>query len=111
MHPETPANDPVIACALSPAELEKRADQLSRLVGEAQTTVELDDGFALAFASDKETAARLFGFVIAERRCCPFFRFELVFEPDQGPLRLRLRGPEEAKSLVRLLLAERGEAS
>ena len=111
MTPETPANNPVIACALSPAEQELRSDQLSRLVGEALTTVERDDGFALVFASDEQTASRLFDFLIAERRCCPFFRFELVFEPDQGPVRLHLLGSEEVKSFARSFLAAGGGAS
>lgn len=111
MTPETPTNDSVIACALTPAELEKRADELSGLVRQARSREELDDGFALAFAGDDETAGRLLDFVLAERRCCPFFRFELVFEPDLGPIRLRLLGSEEVKSFVRPLLAERGSAS
>jgi hypothetical protein len=111
MTPETPATNPAIACALSPAELETRADRLSGLVGEALTSIELDDGFALAFAGDEETARRLFDFVIAERRCCPFFRFELVFEPNRGPVRLHLLGSEEVKSFARPFLTAEGGAS
>ncbi len=111
MSPETPSDNPSITCTLSPADFERRGDELSRLARGARSTEEIDDGFVLTFASDDRIAARLFDFIIAERRCCPFFRFELVFEPGLGPVRLRLRGPGEAKRLVRSFLAERGEAS
>ena len=106
-----PSNDPsaapVIDCSLSPAALDRRLESLSRVVSEALSVRELDDGLALDFSAGDETEARLFALIVSERRCCPFFRFELVFEPHHGPVRLCLRGPAEAKRLVRLLLAER----
>ncbi len=39
-------------------------------------------------------------FITAERECCPFFRFELIVEPDDGPVWLRLRGSDEVKAFV-----------
>ena len=111
MTPEPPDRQTDVACALSPADMEPRTDELARLARLAHSTQEYDDGFDLAFPSDDRLAARLFDFVVSERRCCSFFRFELVFEPDQGPIRLRLRGPDGAKDLVRPFLAGRGEAS
>ncbi|MBI4409686.1 MAG: hypothetical protein HY561_08265 [Gemmatimonadetes bacterium] len=38
-------------------------------------------------------------FILFERGCCPFLRFELEFEPG-GPLWLRIRGPEGAKEFI-----------
>ena len=111
MNPIPPAKQPVIACALTPADMEKRTDEFARLARLAHSTTEREDGFDLSFPSEDQIAARLFDFVVTERRCCPFFRFEIVFEPDLGPMRLLLRGPEEAKSLVGPFLGKRGEAS
>jgi predicted ester cyclase len=45
--------------------------------------------------------AKVLEFVAAEKQCCPFFTFELAFEPDDGPLWLRLRGSAEIKAFVR----------
>ncbi len=33
-------------------------------------------------------------FVAFERRCCPFFRFALVLDPDDGPLTMTITGPQ-----------------
>ena len=100
-----PAAERGIACSLAPAELGKRTESLSRFAGEALSSTELDDGFALVYSFADETVARLVEAIVFERRCCTFLRFELVFEPQQGPVRLRIRGPEEAKDLIRPLLA------
>jgi hypothetical protein len=32
--------------------------------------------------------------------CCPFFTFELTFEPDSGPIWLRVRGQEGVKEFI-----------
>jgi hypothetical protein len=43
------------------------------------------------FAGGAEWAEKLVGFVISERECCPFFSFEVLFEPGGGPISLRVR--------------------
>ena len=65
-----------------------------RLVGE------LEDGYEFAFPEDAEWAMRLTEFIVAERSCCPFFTFELVFEPGGGEILLRVRGPEGTKQFI-----------
>ncbi len=42
----------------------------------------------------------------AERQCCSFLTFELLFEPDHGPIWLRVRGSEEVKSFLRGLMSQ-----
>ena len=95
-----PPTEPEIACSLSAAELDRRLRSVSSLVAEAMSVRRLDDGLALDLPASDETAARLLDQILEERRCCPFFRFELVFEPQQSPIRLRLRGPGEVRELV-----------
>ncbi len=46
-------------------------------------------------------AGKLLDFIAAERRCRPLFTFELAFEPNDGPLRMRLRGSAEIKEFIR----------
>ena len=53
-----------------------------------------------SFPGSAQWAIKLMEFIIFERGCCPFFAFELVFEPGEGPIRLRVRGPEGVKDLV-----------
>ena len=61
---------------------------------------ELEDGYEFAFPGDADRAMRITSFIVAERACCPFFAFELVFEPDEGAILLRVRGPEGTKTFI-----------
>lgn len=93
-----------IACTLAEADRAARRDEIDGLFSGRQEVRELPDGYALRFAGEEAWAARLLGFIAAERTCCPFFTFALVFEPGQGPLWLHLRGPEGTKDVVADLL-------
>ena len=67
---------------------------------------ELPDGFGFRFPGADPWAAKALEFIEAEKQCCPFFTFELAFEPDDGPLWLRLRGSAAIKDFVRAELGE-----
>ena len=89
-----------VACQLSPGALETRSAEIGRLFAESTGTRELEDGYAFQFSGNGEWAKRLVAFVEAERQCCQFFTFELVFEPNRGPIWLRVRGSAEVKRFV-----------
>ena len=36
----------------------------------------------------------------AERKCCPFFRFDITVEPDEGPIWLEIGGSDRVKQFV-----------
>jgi hypothetical protein len=94
-----------VACSLSGKEMAQRRDEITQaFLPMVQETRELADGYALRFAGDRECIARLLSFVEGERACCPFFTFELIFEPRQGPVWLHLRGPAGTKEIVAHLL-------
>jgi hypothetical protein len=92
-----------IACdlgALTPAERARRAELAQQLVGAAVAVIEIEDGFALRLASDEPAAGDAFEWVQLERRCCPFLRFALRFEPAGGPIWVELGGSAEAKAFL-----------
>jgi len=64
-------------------------------------TVELANGFAFRFQDGTVSLAELAEWVSAERKCCPFFDFEIEQQADDGPLWLKLRGKEGAKEFMR----------
>ena len=67
---------------------------------------DLADGYAIRFGCDDfEAVAR---FVLNERRCCPFMRFELRVEPESGPLWLRMTGPEGTHGVLQAELSLTG---
>jgi len=64
-------------------------------------TVEMANGFAFRFQDGTVSLAELAEWVSAERKCCPFFDFEIEQQADNGPLWLKLRGKEGAKEFMR----------
>jgi hypothetical protein len=64
-------------------------------------TVEMANGFAFRFQDGTVSLAELAEWVSAERKCCPFFDFEIEQQADDGPLWLKLRGKEGAKAFMR----------
>jgi hypothetical protein len=89
-----------IACTLSGAELVDRGDEVKDLFAAVEEVRELPDGYAFRFPGSDTTAASLLEFTLAERRCCPFFIFELVFELNEGPIWVKLRGSAAVKEFV-----------
>lgn len=90
-----------VACNLpGPEGAERRQEVAEALSGGVLRVDELEDGYAFGFPGDAEWAERLVSFISFERVCCPFFAFELAFEPGGGPIVLRVRGPEGAKQFV-----------
>jgi hypothetical protein len=91
-----------MTCNLSEWELAERSEALQReLFPLAEAIVELEDGYAYRFADAADWPATLIEFAMTERRCCSFFRIEIVFEPGLGPIWLRLRGPAGTKDFIR----------
>lgn len=58
----------------------------------------MEDGYALRFPS--RMGDRLYKLVRAERVCCNFIRYELIFELGGGPIWLHLRGDAETKRMI-----------
>lgn len=61
---------------------------------------ELADGYRFRFPAESTILKNAAAFIANERLCCPFFRFELIAEPDGGPFWLQLTGPEGVKELL-----------
>jgi hypothetical protein len=75
-----------LACSLSGPEQAGRGEELEEIFEGCLRTDELDDGYEFLFPGGGEWAAKLTQLV--------------VFEPDGGPISLRVRGPEGVKGIV-----------
>jgi hypothetical protein len=84
-------------------EARKRHGEVMKQLRTATKEVrELSDGYGFRFASDQATIMLVSEFVARERLCCPFFIFEMVIEPEEGPLWLRLKGEEGVKEFIKV---------
>ncbi|MDQ4076291.1 MAG: hypothetical protein M3220_08590 [Chloroflexota bacterium] len=100
-----------IACNLTGDEQVERRAALAGVFSGVEQVRELEDGYAFRFPGTDAWAIELFSFIMAERVCCPFFRFELSFEADQGPLWLFLRGGEGVKEFVQVQMQDEVRAA
>jgi hypothetical protein len=90
-----------LACLLTGEDLAARGEVVRPLITSYQQLKELEDGYAFQFPGESEWIQRIVSFIDEERKCCPFFTFELQFEPNMGPIWLRLRGSAEIKDILR----------
>jgi hypothetical protein len=102
MNVDDGADREVIACLLSEREQAIRAEEARRDLFPGLVEVEeLADGYGYRFPATDDWTAKVMAVVAAERQCCPFFTFEVVFEPHGRALWLRFRGSEAIKAFVR----------
>ncbi|HEV2666252.1 MAG TPA: hypothetical protein VG324_15140 [Blastocatellia bacterium] len=84
------------------AEGRKRHKAVSeRMRAAVKEVQELSDGYAFRFPAEQANILLVSEFIARERLCCPFFRFELIAEQEDGPLWLRLRGREGVKEFIK----------
>ncbi len=96
-----------IACNLPERERFVRSQEVSaNIFAASDRAEELMDGYAFRFPGNDVWANSLLQFVVSERACCPFFTFELIFEPNGGTIWLKLRGPEGVKAFVQSMVAD-----
>lgn len=99
---EGASEDRELACELPVQEQKRQREEVaSGLYTGVEEVRELEDGFAFRFPSDDEWVCSLSRFMLSERECCPFYRFELVLEAEAGATWLHLRGGEDVKQFTR----------
>ena len=83
-----------IMCTLSTADLQRRRDELlPGLMRRAELRETIPGGLRMRFAESSDLMVDLVRMIDAERQCCRFLRFQLMVEPDLGPIWLEVTGP------------------
>lgn len=100
-------NNPApLVCTLAAGELANRREEImQKLLKQATDVREIDQGFEFIFLGEEALVSDLMEFIRFERNCCRFLSFDLAFEPEQGPVRLRILGTPDAKPIIRDLFA------
>jgi hypothetical protein len=97
------AADAPIACDLTVFDDAGRAHHAAltrRLFADVERVVEHPNGYAFALTPSPGVADDVARWVDEERRCCPFFTFDVAPAPDGGVC-LRISGPPAAKAIIR----------
>lgn len=92
------------ACNLKAFQPEERK-QWRKLIEEVTSAVvvarELTDGYALQVDSNRVSLVEVAEWAALERKCCPFFDFQLNMHGEDGSLWLNLRGRDGVKQFIR----------
>jgi hypothetical protein len=92
-------------CTLGPEALKaRRVGLLPGVARLSRQTVKIAAGYRFEFAPEADTLRLIADMIDGERQCCRFLRFGLTVEPDAGPIRLDVTGPEGAQEFVEALL-------
>ena len=94
---------PVLACdlgALSGEERTRRSTVAARVSARFREVRETSDGYATRLDADPQLVQDALDWILLERRCCPFLRPELCFEPSAGPVWLRFGGGPGVKEFL-----------
>ena len=97
-------NETVFSCRLDALTREERERHLAlwkRLQASRQEVRELANGYAIGFPGASKTLMEVAEFVSRERRCCPFFTFEIEVGGEDQPLWLRLMGSPGVKEFIK----------
>jgi hypothetical protein len=92
-----------LTCNINGIPPQERA-RYGRLVEELRHAIEerreLPDGYAFQINSGQIGTGKLVEWVELERRCCPFFGFEVRWDQQKGSIWLHLTGPEGVKDFI-----------
>ncbi|HEX4601139.1 MAG TPA: hypothetical protein VH116_07090 [Gemmatimonadales bacterium] len=93
--------DVPIACTLDPADFAWRRDTLlPGLIARAAAAEALSDGARWRFTPESGLLTAVATAIDAERRCCPFLRFQVVAEAEGGPVWLTVTGPPGTRAFL-----------
>jgi hypothetical protein len=87
--------------ALTPEERVRQHELAQAIAGAKLETKELAYGYAFRLQAEKVSVTDLAVWVAAERKCCPFFDFEISLGREGRALWLKLRGAEGVKDFMR----------
>jgi hypothetical protein len=93
-----------IACDLTVFSIRERIKHVAlakSLLAKARQVIEHDDGFTFVFEQSPGLEMKIADWVRSEKRCCPFFSFELTRTDAPPSIRLRISGPDGAKEILR----------
>jgi len=101
----TPTTQSPFGCdrlALTPALRHRHFDELGPFLRTKVDAVRAEpDGYSFRFPNDWGTFASLTEWMNGERRCCPFFDFNLGVAREQGEIWLKLSGRPGTRDFIR----------
>ncbi len=95
----------LIVCTLSGPELIQRKQELQKKIFKnIQSIKELDNGYAFIFEYSEGLDITIADYLLAESKCCPFFKTTFILYPNKEGLEFNLTGSREVKATLTNML-------
>ena len=102
--PADPAPKPIpFACnlkAFQPAERLRWRELIEQVMSAVVSARELNNGYALRMDTGRTSPVQVAQWIDLERKCCPFFDFQVAMHGEDGSLWLSLTGREGVKQFI-----------
>lgn len=99
-----------LVCQLTGPELQKRKSALQKEVfAHVKEIEEVDDGYVFHFADDDDFLLKLADYIMAEKKCCPFFKFDLSIQAYKAGIAWKVSGNSEVKAMVKMFVDDIGK--
>ncbi|MBN4081066.1 hypothetical protein JYT44_01745 [Caldithrix abyssi] len=95
----------LMVCKLTGPELQRRKQELqTEIFRELKNIRELEDGYAFEFENKDGLELSVADYLLAERKCCPFFKINYIMHPYDEGLEFHLTGSPEVKTSLLSLI-------
>jgi len=96
-----------LVCLLSGQDQIERKEKLkqeifSQLIG----LEELELGYIFKFETSNKLLLELIDYVIVEKECCPFYKYDFSIKPYGEGIELVVSGSKDAKQLIKMFVEE-----
>ena len=86
--------------AFQPAERLRWRELIEQVMSAVVSARELNNGYALRVDAGRTSLVQVAQWIDLERKCCPFFDFQVAMHGEDGPLWLSLTGRESVKQFI-----------
>lgn len=91
-----------VQCTLTDDDLLERKKLLKeKIFSKVNAKKEMPNGIAYYFSDDKLLLADAIEFILKEKACCPFFKFDLSILPFDNGFAIQISGSEEAMAMLK----------
>lgn len=94
-----------ISCSLDEKALEKRKAIFHKtFTSKAEKVEETENGYQFRFKDEGKLNEQLFKFILTEKKCCPFFQYDLKVLPYNEGIHLTVSGDKDVKAFLKTLI-------
>lgn len=94
-----------ISCSLDAKALEKRKSKFQALFfSNAEKVEEIQEGYQFTFKDEGKLNDQLFEFILTEKKCCPFFQYDIKILPYNAGIEFSITGDERVKAFLETLI-------